>query len=103
MSAIHKEKISDTVQLIPSTIPIPLVTLTDHIAMTTDNLVTMLQRYFTSPPPRIKIGNPIIQGVSQIANTLKTIYPLPTPTASIPKLTTSPIIIQSILPTQTPE
>ena len=100
MPATHKEKISDTSQLIPSTIPIPLV---NHISMAADTLVTLLQRYSTSPPPRIKIGDPVIQGVMQIANILKTMYPLTTPIASIPKLTTSPIITQHILPTQAPE
>ena len=103
MSATHKEKISDTVQLITSSIPILSVTLIDHISMVVDTLVTILQHYSTSPPLGIKINDPIIQGVSQTSNILKTTYPLPTLTASIPKLTTSPIITQPILPTQTPE
>ena len=82
---------------------VPALTLADHIVMAADTLVATLQYYSTSPHPEIKIGNPIIQGVRQIDNILKTMYPLPTPTALIPKLTTSPIITQPILPTRIPE
>ena len=54
MPATHKEIISNTVQLIPSKIHIPSVTLADHIAIAADTLVTTLQYYSTSPPPGIK-------------------------------------------------
>ena len=39
----HKLKISDTVQLIPSTVPIPMVSLGDHIRTAVDDLVASLQ------------------------------------------------------------
>ena len=79
MPATHKEKVSDTVQLIPHTIPIPAVTLTYHVAIATDNLVATLHHYTTSPPPGITIGDPIIQVMQKIAKILKKIYPLPQP------------------------
>ena len=113
MPDTHKEKISDTVQLIPARIPIPSVTLADHIAHAADKLVAALQHYSTAPPPGIKIGDPTIQGVRQIANILKTMYPLPTPTPLThtplsqpvhpplvpPALITPPLPPPSILPT----
>ena len=63
MLATHKEKITDTVHLLTFTIPIPSVTLADHIAMAADTLVEILQHYSTAPPPGIKVGDLIIQGV----------------------------------------
>ena len=75
MPATHREIINDTVQLIPSTITIPTVKLTDHLTMAVDTLVETLQHYSTSPPPGIKIGDPIIQGVRKIANILKKYVP----------------------------
>ena len=93
MPTTQKERICDTVQLIPHTIPIPSVTLADHIAIAAENLFATLHHYSTAPPPGIKIGDPIIQGVQKIAKILKTIYPLPQsapapqishPTPSIP-------------------
>ena len=82
MPATHKEKVSDTVQLIPHTIPIINVTLVDHVAIVADNLVATLQHYSISPPTGIKIGDPTIHGVHKIAKILKTIYPLPQPPAT---------------------
>ena len=63
MPATHKERISDTVQLIPSRIHIPSVTLADHIALAADNLAATLQHYSVVPPPGIKSRDPIMQGV----------------------------------------
>ena len=40
--ATHKVKISDTVQIIPHTFPIPSVSLKDHIVTTAENLVITL-------------------------------------------------------------
>ena len=69
----HKEWISDTVQLIPHTIPIPSLILADHIAMTADTLVSTLQHYSTASPLGIKLGDPVIQGVKQISDILKAV------------------------------
>ena len=85
MPDTHKEKISDTVELIPSKVPITSVTLADHIAVAAGKLVTTLQHYSTAPPPGIKIGDPIIQDVRQIANIFKIIYSMPASATSLPK------------------
>ena len=69
--ATHKEIISDTVLLIPSKIPIPSITLADHIAMAADILVSTLQHYSTSLLPGIKVGDPVIHGLQQISNIFK--------------------------------
>ena len=104
MPETHKEKISDTVQLIPSRLPIPSATLEDHIAHAADKLVTALQHYSTTPPPGIIIGDPTIQGLRQIANILKTMYPMPSPPPPMPLpiIPPQPLSSPPILPSTIP-
>ena len=71
--------------------------------MAIDTLVEILQHYSTSSPLVIKIRDPIIQGVRQISNTFKTMYPIPAPVKPITSTLPPPIIKQPILPSQTPD
>ena len=64
--------------------------------MAADDLVSTLQHYTMAPPPGIKIGDPVMQGVKQIEQILKTMYPLPPPAPSMSP-TVAPIIPHPII------
>ena len=77
--ATHREQVTDTVQLIPNDIPLPTVTLQDHIAIAADHLVHTLKTFAISPPPGISPKDPTLQGIQIIASTLKKSYPFSRP------------------------
>ena len=71
-------RVCKTVTFIPHEIPIPQVTLTDHLKQAATDIVTLLTNPPSSTTPSLRAGDPVQNALLDIAEQLKRVEPIPT-------------------------
>ena len=88
MPKSHSERITDTVTFIPSTIPIPTPSLTDHVHATSEKLIHLLSHKSLPFGPSLKTTTK--ENILKLAEIL---HQDKTPPIKLPALSTPPLVI----------
>ena len=91
----HSTRIADTVELIPSFIPIPKTTTEDYLRQSVGDIISIINEP-TTTIPSLTFGNSTKNAIQQVAQILHRALPLPPPVQP-----SSPQIIQPLVPKPT--
>ena len=103
----HSTRIADTVELIPSFIPIPKTSTEDYLRQSVDDILSIISSPTTNIPS-LKFGSNTTNAIKQIAQVLHRALPLPPPikipqeptvipTTSPPQLTSPPVQVPRVV------
>ena len=81
------ERVVDTVQFFPHSIPVPAVTLKDFLKQAASDIVTLLKNPHSTIYPSLTAGDPIHTALTEIATLLNRYEPLPESTTSTTSIT----------------
>ena len=79
-------RISDTVAFIPTTVPIPVTSIDDHLCQAAGDIVTILQNPPKSQFPSLHLGDKTQQAIQAIAELLNRAAPSPPPFNNPPSI-----------------
>ena len=84
-------RICETVTFIPHDVPIPKVSLTDHLKQAAEDIVSILAQPQSSTTPSLQAGDPVRNALLDIATQLQRVEKIP----ELPKHTTAPTRVTS--------
>ena len=98
----RSERFCDTVTFIPTVLPFPQVTITDHLRQAASDIVTILIFPPSTTVPSLKAGDPTRNALLELAAQLQRIEPIPAKSATSPApsnlTTTQPPTNETTLP-----